>query len=155
MMATAFGVHRTMDTIGALSGPVLAFLILEAAPGAFDTVFVVSFLLAVLEVLVIATLARQPQTRVPTPERPHRTGTRRAGIRVPGMVRLVAVARLVATFTVSDAFVYLVVQRSTSMSARYFPLLFAGTAVASPTGPWSTTAPTTIPTVTATARSSS
>ena len=129
MMATAFGVHRAMDTAGALGGPVVAFFILEAAPGAFDAVFVMSFLLATVGVLVISTLARQPATTRPA-VRSRYNGAIREALRVDGMARLVSVAGLLAVLTVSDAFVYLVIQRSTSMSARYFPLLFAGTAVA-------------------------
>ena len=42
-LATSFGVHRAMDTAGAMLGPIVAFAILPAAPGAFDAVFAVSF----------------------------------------------------------------------------------------------------------------
>src|SRR5205823_340785 len=47
-LATAFGVHRALDTAGALLGPLLAFVLLALVPGAFDAVFVVSFCAAVL-----------------------------------------------------------------------------------------------------------
>ena len=47
-LATAFGVHRALDTVGALLGPLLAFGLLTLVPGAFDAVFVVSFCAAVV-----------------------------------------------------------------------------------------------------------
>ena len=47
-LATAFGVHRAMDTAGAMLGPIVAFGILLAAPGAFDAVFAVSLCFATL-----------------------------------------------------------------------------------------------------------
>src|SRR5262249_21617078 len=39
-LGLAFGVHRALDTGGALLGPLVAFAILAAAPGAYDAVFV-------------------------------------------------------------------------------------------------------------------
>ena len=44
-LGTAFGVHRAMDTTGAMLGPLVAFALLAIAPLAFDSVFLVSFLL--------------------------------------------------------------------------------------------------------------
>lgn len=129
VLATAFGIHRAMDTAGALAGPLVAFAILAAAPGAFDAVFVVSALFAIVGVAVIALLARPPKvTAPPTADR----GVRRdlkVVWRVRGIPRLAVTAGGLAALTVSDAFVYLVVQRETSMDAALFPLLFAGTAV--------------------------
>ncbi|MET7284853.1 MFS transporter [Streptomyces sp. NPDC005573] len=49
----AFGVHRAMDTAGALLGPLVAFLILRATVDGYDAVFTVSFCVAVLGVLVL------------------------------------------------------------------------------------------------------
>ncbi|MFJ8488012.1 MFS transporter [Streptomyces sp. NPDC094038] len=49
----AFGVHRAMDTAGALLGPLAAFLILRATVDGYDAVFTVSFCVAVLGVLVL------------------------------------------------------------------------------------------------------
>ena len=47
-LATAFGVHRALDTAGAMLGPILAFGLLALAADAFDAVFVVSFCAAML-----------------------------------------------------------------------------------------------------------
>src|SRR5262249_16056464 len=37
-LGMAFGVHRALDTMGAMIGPLLAFGLLALAPGAFDSV---------------------------------------------------------------------------------------------------------------------
>ena len=44
----AFGYHRMLDTLGALGGPLVAYLILRANPNAFDTVFIVAFIIGLL-----------------------------------------------------------------------------------------------------------
>ena len=41
-LGAAFGVHRALDTAGAMIGPLIAFGLLTIAPGAYDAVFVVS-----------------------------------------------------------------------------------------------------------------
>lgn len=47
----SFGYHRAMDSLGGVLGPLVAFLILSAFPGAFSSVFMVSFVIGVLAVL--------------------------------------------------------------------------------------------------------
>jgi len=47
-LATAFGVHRALDTAGAMFGPLVAFGLLALTPGAFDAIFVVSFCIALI-----------------------------------------------------------------------------------------------------------
>src|SRR5436190_12107011 len=49
-LAPAFGVHRAMDTAGAMLGPLLAFAVLTMAPERFDAIFVVSFCAALVGV---------------------------------------------------------------------------------------------------------
>ena len=49
----AFGVHRAMDTTGAMLGPLAAFFILRAATDGYDAVFGVSACVAALGVLVL------------------------------------------------------------------------------------------------------
>src|SRR3954453_10006748 len=61
----AFGVHRAMDTAGAMIGPLVAFALLAAAPNAFHSLFLISFFIAVLGFLVIAMLVRQPEKSRP------------------------------------------------------------------------------------------
>src|SRR5262249_1119049 len=52
-LGTAFGVHRALDTCGAMLGPVIAFGLLTVAPGSFDTIFVVSFCAALVGLAVL------------------------------------------------------------------------------------------------------
>jgi len=49
----SFGYHRAMDTVGGVLGPLTAFLILEAWPGAFSTVFMTAFVIGLLSVVTI------------------------------------------------------------------------------------------------------
>ncbi len=64
-LATAFGVHRAMDSAGAMLGPLIAFGILLAAPARFDAVFVVSTLFAVLGVAVLILTVQGKPKRAP------------------------------------------------------------------------------------------
>jgi MFS family permease len=131
-LATAFGLHRAMDTTGALLGPVVAFAILSASPTAYPTVFVVSFFVAVLGLSVLVFLVR-PDRPLPRSERSP-AGAPPAGLRPvlrllvdPRLRRLVVVASILAVTTVSDAFVYLVLQRQINLPVGLFPALFVGT----------------------------
>ena len=62
-LGTAFGVHRALDTAGAMLGPLLAFGLLLVAPLQFDAIFVVSFCFALLGLGVLTLFVRNP---VPT-----------------------------------------------------------------------------------------
>ena len=53
-LATAFGVHRALDTAGAMLGPLIAFSLLTVAPGDFDAVFIVSFAAALIGFAILA-----------------------------------------------------------------------------------------------------
>ena len=69
-IATSFGVHRAMDTAGAMIGPLIAFGMLSLAPGAFDAIFIVSFFFAVIGVAVLVTFVdgrpRRPEVPAAT-----------------------------------------------------------------------------------------
>lgn len=127
-LGAAFGVHRALDTAGAMLGPLAAFLLLTAVPGAFDAIFVVSFCAALLGlgVLVLFVENRRP---VPATGGP-RLGLREAAglLRGPGFRRVLAAGTLMALATVSDGFVYLTLQRRVGFAAGYFPLLYVATA---------------------------
>jgi MFS family permease len=132
-LATAFGVHRAMDTAGAMLGPLIAFALLVIVPGSFDAVFVVSFCFALLGVAVIALFVREPLGKPSdggsTPERIS-VGQAARLVHDASFSRLVVVGALLALTTVSDGFLYLVLQRQVGFSAGIFPLLFVGTALA-------------------------
>lgn len=153
-LATAFGVHRAMDTAGALLGPLVAFGLLLLAPGRFDAIFVVSLCFAVLGLAVLLLFADG---------RPRRAGavagaggaagagagaggsattgatgaaeearpTWREAVALLGdrrLRRLTIAAGLLALATVSDGFVYLGLQRTLDLSLTAFPLLFVASA---------------------------
>jgi MFS family permease len=132
-LGAAFGVHRSLDTAGALVGPLLAFAILALAPGEFDAVFIVSFSFALigLGVLVLFVENRtgiEPGRALEVPRPSMRSGLRLAT--EPGFRRVVVLASGLALATMSDGFVYLLLQRRVDFDPTYLPLLFVGTASA-------------------------
>ena len=52
-LATAFSVHRAMDTAGAMLGPLVAFAVLALVPNGFDAVFVVSFCFGLIGLAIL------------------------------------------------------------------------------------------------------
>jgi MFS family permease len=131
-LAEAFGVHRAMDAVGALLGPVAAWGILRAAPHAFDAVFVLSFLVAVLGLGVLGLLVADPP-RPPAPLRPAARpswGAALSLLRGGAFRPLAAAAALLALLTIGDPFVYLVLRERSEIAAAHFPLLYVGTSSA-------------------------
>ncbi|GHC33316.1 MFS transporter [Streptomyces cinnamoneus] len=124
----AFGVHRAMDTAGALLGPLLAFAILRAAADGYDAVFVASGCIAALGVLVLLLFVPRQQSAPPRPPRVHTRTPVRELLRRPGVRRLTGGAVLLGLTTVSDSFLYLTLQRRLEISESWFPLLPLGTA---------------------------
>lgn len=150
----SFGVHRTLDTVGAAVGPLLAFVILWLLPQGYSTVFVVSFGFAVLgfAVLVLLVPDMRPrnvswllkhQTRVErglpkckgcTCELPG--GLEAAGrpfswrlVAAPELRRIMIAAAVLGLLTVGDGFVYLSLQARDGFATKWFPLLYVGTNV--------------------------
>ncbi|WP_071659757.1 MFS transporter [Streptomyces humi] len=147
----AFGVHRAMDTAGALLGPLAAFLILRATVDGYDAVFTVSFCVAAVGVLVLALFVPGDGggvgTAGPAPEGARGAGaaeargagaagarpTLRAAVGLLGrrdLRRICVCALLLGLATVSDSFVYLLLQRRLGVPDRWFALLPLGTAAA-------------------------
>jgi MFS family permease len=132
----AFGVHRAMDTTGAVLGPVAAFLILRAAVDGYHAVFGVSACVAVLGVLVLVLFVpgkRQLQAEglsgvADAPGRkPVNLREAAALLRLPRLRALTGCAVLLGLTTVSDAFVYLLLQHRAHIGEEWFPLLPLGT----------------------------
>ncbi|WP_395297805.1 MFS transporter [Kitasatospora hibisci] len=135
-LGRAFGVHRAMDTTGALLGPLVAFAVLWATADAYDAVFVVSFATGLLGVLVLvlyvpagpAPPARAEPTTAPV------SGPRPAGrprnraLADPVFRRVVTAAALLGAATIGDSFLYLLLQRGLDLPALLFPLLPLGAA---------------------------
>ena len=131
LLATAFGVHRALDAAGAMLGPIVAFAILALVPGGFDLLFVVSFVVAVVGVGAIVLLV--PGDRQSDGGDGAGVGISRAGataLLLDREYRGLVIAGVVLTLaTVSDAFIYLLVQRRFGVPAMAFPLLYVGTSL--------------------------
>jgi MFS family permease len=146
-LGAAFGVHRALDTTGAMLGPLLAFALLAAAPAGFRSLFAVSFCIALIGLGILVLLVPPPAADGAAAERP----ALKRGIRSnrctcapelsdgPPSLRdaldLVRIARYRALLiaggalslaTASDAFVFLALYGRVGLPASVFPLLFVG-----------------------------
>lgn len=127
-LAGAFAVHRALDAGGALLGPIAAFTLLSLNPADFRSIWMVSFVFALLGLAVLWLFV----------ENPARTGEAAAAAfawqKLPaqlagrGFWPLAAVGTLLSMMTVSDGFLYLLLQRQSSLPANLFPLLSVVTA---------------------------
>lgn len=133
-IGVAFGVHRAMDSAGAMIGPLIAFGMLAAAPAAFHSVFLVSFFIALLGLGVITLLVREPEPATPADaaaavERPDLRAAVRL-LRRPPFRALTLTSSVLGLATISDAFVYLLLLDRVDLDPKLFPLLATGTATA-------------------------
>ncbi|MGW1616919.1 MFS transporter [Streptomyces sp. NPDC002285] len=124
----AFGVHRAMDTTGALLGPLAASAVLWVAADGYDAVFTLSACIASLGVLVLLLFVPN-RTMAPAPERRPSFRDALALLRISALRRLTLASVLLGLTTVSDAFLYLLLQRRLDLPTNWFPLLPLGTAV--------------------------
>lgn len=138
-----FGVHRAMDTAGALAGPLLAFAVLAAIPlglGGYRAVFAFSLAFAGLGLVVLVLTVPDLRTASGRRSASDRTGEpdidgskrRRFALRMsdlsqPALRRVLVVAGLLGLVTIGDGFIYLSLSEAGSLGAKYFPLLFVGT----------------------------
>ncbi|MFF1415514.1 MFS transporter [Streptomyces sp. NPDC058289] len=149
LQGRAFGVHRAMDTTGALLGPLAAFFILSVTVDGYDAVFGVSACVAVLGVVVLMLFVpsgaeprpgrpKAAAPPVPAPRKPPAAASPKPDavnlrdalglLRLPRLRALAGCAALLGLTTVSDAFLYLLLQDRTGIGERWFPLLPLGTA---------------------------
>ncbi|SDI20240.1 Major Facilitator Superfamily protein [Actinokineospora alba] len=126
-LGRAFGVHRAMDTAGALLGPLVAVALITAFTG-FDTVFVTSFCLGVVGLLVLVFFVDAPATAAPAKESvsPRKALAALAGV---GPRRVCLAAGLLGLVTVGDMVLYVVIQQRGELPTAVLPLLPLGTAV--------------------------
>jgi MFS family permease len=129
-LGAAFGVHRAMDTAGAMIGPLLAFGLLTAAPRRWDVIWVVSFCFAMMGLAVITLLVKDVRKPVEDPLS-RRAAMRNAFalLRQPAFRHLTVAAGLLGLATLSDGFMYLGLQDRMGFAPRYLPLLYVGTAL--------------------------
>ncbi|WP_347344562.1 MFS transporter [Microbacterium sp.] len=138
-LGTSFGVHRTLDNIGAAIGPLLAFFILLLIPDGFHTVFVASLAFATIGVVILVLIVPNVRTRAKAPSDEHDGRDTAAAPRARfdwavvtkgPMRRVLAAAGILGLLTIGDGFVYLVLQSRSDFAAQWFPLLYVGTNVA-------------------------
>lgn len=129
-LGTAFGVHRAMDTAGAMLGPLVAAGLLALAPGSYDVVFTVSFCFAIVGVAVIGLLVESPAPSVPATDSPPVSSQVVTQLLArPDFRALVLISSALALTTLSDSFIFLTLQRKLDLSLSLFPLLYVGMAL--------------------------
>jgi MFS family permease len=135
-LGRSFGVHRALDTVGAMLGPLAAFVLLAKLPGQYNTVFLVSFSIALIGLGILILFVENRRNREPIvdePAAPKEHVTFRAALGLFRIARFRVIALVgsgLGLLTISDAFLYLVIQRQTHLDVKWFPLLFLGTAMA-------------------------
>jgi len=130
-MATAFAVHRALDTGGSVFGPLLAFLLLRLIPGGVGLVLMASFCIALIGVGLITLLVDKPQ--ITASEHSAHAASLRLSLglwKQPVFRTIMLAGGILALMTASDAFIYLVVQKNTGCSITAFPLFALITAAA-------------------------
>ncbi|MFJ6480409.1 MFS transporter [Streptomyces sp. NPDC091682] len=128
-LGRSFGVHRAMDTTGALLGPLAAFAVLWATADAYDAVFAVSFctgLLGVLLLVVYVPAVPGPAAAPAPAAGPH--PPRRSVLRDPAFRRVLCASALLGATTIGDAFLYLLLLRGLDLPPALFTLLPLGAA---------------------------
>jgi MFS family permease len=124
--ASAFSVHRAMDACGSLLGPIVAFLLLAALPGQFDAVWVTSFVFAMLGVAALWLFV--PKS-VPVAADASPVAPRWQGLGSRRFMVLAGCGALLALTSISDGFVYLMLQQKSAVLVGYFPLFYVMTAL--------------------------
>ena len=127
-VATAFGVHRSLDTVGATLGPVVAFVILRTTANDYPSVMVASLAIATVGVAILVTYVRNPTPelwRDLPPLQSRQTVKRLLADR--RLTRLVLSAGALGAMTLADGMIYLLLQRRLGFSPAYIPLLFVAT----------------------------
>jgi MFS family permease len=132
LMASAFAVHRALDAGGALLGPIVAFILLAQMPGAFDVLWVTSFLFAILGVAALWLYVPRPKEDLfPRPFSDERKDSRRSLsvlFASPYFVALAGCGLLLSIGTVADGFIYLVLLKKSGTNSGFLPLFYVATA---------------------------
>jgi MFS family permease len=140
-LATAFGVHRAMDTAGSMVGPLLTVGILSIAPEAYDAIFVVSLCVALIGLAVIGLFVNNPMPKTVAKSDDSWTDLSsidqtdafwrsiKALVKQAEFRTLVVVGSALAVVTVSDSLIYIAFRQRTGIPNGLFPLLYVFTAL--------------------------
>jgi len=126
-LGTAFGVHRTLDTIGATLGPLAAFGILWFTQRDYESVLVVSVVVALFGLAILLTFVTNPARPSTAAPPPSDTAAQMRLLENRPFRALAACACVLGAVTVSDSLIYLALQRQTGLQPVYFPLLYVAT----------------------------
>jgi MFS family permease len=131
-LATSFGVHRALDTAGAMIGPFIAFGILTLSSDSYDVIFIVSLCFAVLGVGVIGLFVQNPSSTRADASVTTSPPSLRAALSLAKETRfgaLLLIGAALSLMTMSDGFLYLTLQNRLDLNIGFFPLLYVATAL--------------------------
>jgi MFS family permease len=127
-LGVSFAMHRTLDTCGAMLGPLAAFGLLSLIPNGFDVIFVASLCVALIGLgFLFLFVENRAPTRRPTVE--PAVPSLAELWRVPRFKFLVAAAAALGLATISDAFLYLTLQHRLTFAGTFIPLLYVATSL--------------------------
>jgi MFS family permease len=124
-LAAAFGLHRALDTGGAMIGPVLGFAVLQWIRDGYDVIFAIGLALAAIGVAVLVTFVETPRPTAKSAAQPMVSDNG-----APWGRPFLGVAASAAVFglaSISDSFIYLTLQKSLGFRAELLPLLYVAT----------------------------
>lgn len=110
--ARVFGFHRSMDTVGAAIGPILALLFLFFYPGEYKTLFYLAFIPGVISILLILLLKEKKQPVTTLPKGNFFSFFGYWKIASPAYRKVVAGLLLFALFNSSDIFLLLITKET-------------------------------------------
>lgn len=144
-MGLAFGIHRRLDAIGAMLGPLLAAGLLWWWPEDFTIIFILSALSALLGLFVFCRRVPRIGDSVYTPTKSslsvNSAPTHPSAAPGKSLVLACIGIFILNSVAVSDAMLYLALQSTSGFDAHYLPLLFVGASgvfmiLAQPIGRW-------------------
>lgn len=126
-LGLAFGVHRAMDSAGALLGPIVAFgFLLLVGSHSFTGLWLVSFFIAVMGIAALCLFVPRTVATPAAADSPNLSAAAMA--RIPGFITVLVCGTLLAMCTVSDAFLYVLIQEKSAIGFGYVPLFYVVTA---------------------------
>jgi MFS family permease len=127
-LGLAFGVHRALDTLGAMIGPLIAFGLLSLLPNAFDAVFVASLSFALIGLGVLGLFVENRPIAIEGQPKPSLRATYSL-LNLSQLRVLIIAGSVLGVATISDAFLYLGLQQRLSFSSGLLPLLYVVTSL--------------------------
>jgi hypothetical protein len=127
-LATSFAVHRTLDAGGSLLGPLVAFAALWWLPTGYDVVWIISFGFALLGLAVLSLFVRNPERGGQLHGSEGSVKAAAALLFTRRFGTLAWCGFLLSLVTISDGFIYLLLQEKGGIGAGLFPLFYVVTA---------------------------